>query len=576
MGRLAPYQVGAIATVACAVVAVVVLSWGRSEQADHTLVVTAWLVGVVGLLVAAGAIESVGALRSWRPTWQLAVAAAVVAVGFVLRIVQLDRFPRVVDADGMGFALVARDVADGRLRDPFSTGYLDHPALWSYAQRTVMSATGESLAGARTLSALVGTAAVAATIAWGRRLGGWTVGLVAGALLATSPMHLHFSRLALNNVTDSLALPLVLVLLDRAVVDHRRPAAAAAGLVLGLALYGYLGARVLVPIVALASIVLLVRARRHDELAIAGRLLGWVAAGALVAVAPLVVHYVEHPADLTARDDQVSIFAGWLDTEAATTGDPKLEILADQALDGLLLPVLAGRQMYHPPAPLVGWPLAIGAAIGLGVLISRLRTSRHAVVLAITWVVPLAAIATTVGLFSHRWVVGTPVVATTAAFGIVAVGQLLRAARPLPPSALAGAAAALVVVVGAVHAVGFFREENAIAQHGDPNSLVATELAGQLGTEPAGSTVVVAFAPRMSFRSHATVPFLADHVNAADLVDPLASGASVPDVPPGTLFVFLPERRGELVHVRARHPGGDEHSVTAFGFDLFTSYRIPG
>lgn len=577
MDRLAPYERGALGSAAISVLAVVVLAWGRSEQADHTLVTFAWIVGLGALLVAAGAGRDVATLGRWRPGRQWFTAATIVAVAGALRLVRLDRFPRVVDSDGTGFALVARAIAQGQVRDPFTTGYLEHPILWSYAQRAVLAATGDSVAGARTLSALVGTAAVAATIAWGRRIGGWTVGLLAGALLAASPMHLQFSRLALNNVTDSLALPVVLVLLDRGVVEHRRAAAASAGIALGLAQYGYFGSRVLFPVVALVAVVLLVRARRRRETKTAAGLLGWTAIGVAVTIAPLAVHYLEQPHDLTARDEQVSIFAGWLADEVERTGDSRLHILGQQVIRAALLPIRDGQPTYRPPAPLVGWPLLVGSAIGLGVVLAGWRSHRHCATLAIAWVVPLAAIATTVGLANHRWVIGTPVVATTAAVGLAALGRALAAAigpRPDLHRLLPVVAAVAVLAVGAVHAAGFFRVDDELYRYGDLNSLVATDLADELRGEPPGTRVYTAFAPRMGFRTHATVPFLAPHVDGHDVGDPITTPGDVPDAPPGTLFVFLPERLDELAVVRARHPGGEVETQVALGEHLYTTYRV--
>lgn len=578
MARPAPYRIGALGSCVVAAVVLVALAWHRPEQSDHTPVVFVWGAGLVAFLVAAGALPVLAGMRRWRPDRWWGFAAAIVAVALVLRLVRLARYPRVIDADGMAFALVAREIADGRFRDPFSTGYLDHPAMWSYAQRAVLALTGESLVGARTLSVLVGTAAVAATIAWGRRLGGWSVGLVAGVLLATSPMHLHFSRLALNNVSDSLALPLVIVLLDRGLVARDRLAAASAGVVLGLAQYGYLGARALIPVAGLAAIVLLVRAHRHGELAAAGRLGGWAVAGALLAVAPLAMHYLEHPADLTARDSAVSIFARWLDDEAERTGHPELRVVLEQAGRGALLPASDGSGTYHPPAPLVGWPLLLAAAVGLGVLLARCPRDRHAATLLVTWLVPLAAVATTIDLQSHRWVVGTPVVALTGAVGLIALWRVVAARVPgLGTSRRLGAAVVVgaVLALGAVNGVTFFRSAATLRDHGDLNSLVATELAAELRALEPGTAVYAAFAPRMTLRTHATVPFLAPRIVAQDLAAPILGAADVPDAAPGSLFVFLPERLDELDVVRRRHPGGETRTVAALGQQLYTSYRTP-
>jgi len=100
--------------------------------------------------------------------------------------------------------LEARDVLDGAMRDPFTTGWLSHPTLWFYVQAASLRVFGDSVVRLRMISALLGAATIPALYVFARRPFGARVALSAAALLALYHVHIHFSRIGLNNVADPL------------------------------------------------------------------------------------------------------------------------------------------------------------------------------------------------------------------------------------------------------------------------------------------------------------------------------------------------------------------------------------
>ncbi|MCL5801560.1 MAG: glycosyltransferase family 39 protein [Gammaproteobacteria bacterium] len=68
------------------------------------------------------------------------------------------------------------------------------PPVHRLALHVWLATLGDSVLNLRLLSAVCGVLTVALTYAWGRRLGGTRVGLLAAALMAIWPLHIHYSR----------------------------------------------------------------------------------------------------------------------------------------------------------------------------------------------------------------------------------------------------------------------------------------------------------------------------------------------------------------------------------------------
>ncbi len=78
----------------------------------------------------------------------------------------------------------------------------------------------------------------------------------------------------------------------------------------------------------------------------------------------------------------------------------------------------------------------------------------------------------------------------------------------------------------------------------------------------------------MGYFSLSTIPFLAPDMRGQDVVDPLTGPPQWPLVGP-TLFVFLPERLGELPLVEQTYPNGRyEEYHSPDGEFLFAVYAV--
>jgi len=88
---------------------------------------------------------------------EMILVLALLLTGFLLRAWNLEHIPVNLGGDEGTQGMAAVDVLEGRLRNPFSTGWFTVPTLSFFAQAASLRLFGDSVAGLRTLSALVGT-----------------------------------------------------------------------------------------------------------------------------------------------------------------------------------------------------------------------------------------------------------------------------------------------------------------------------------------------------------------------------------------------------------------------------------
>lgn len=122
-------------------------------------------------------------------------------------------------------------------------GIAQFPHVFSYFEQITVALFGADFFGIRLTSAIFGILTVPAVYLFGRAIGDHKTGLIAAALLAVFPPHIHFSKLALNNIADPLFGALAFGFLVSALRYNRQRDYVLAGLSLGFTAYFYEGGR---------------------------------------------------------------------------------------------------------------------------------------------------------------------------------------------------------------------------------------------------------------------------------------------------------------------------------------------
>lgn len=200
------------------------------------------------------------------------VSALMLLAGF-LRLAGLERYPELVNEDELSNAYdgwsIAQTGADrsGRRYPILCRGWGpgdNRPALFAWLCAGVSAWTGFSMGACRAVSGVLGTVTVGLVGLWAyRRFGRWA-GLVATAMLAVSPWHLLFSRLAHEGTALVGLFCILIVLLVGEAARRQGPGRAAygwwlvTGFVIGFSANAYAATRLTALLFALCAAVILI------------------------------------------------------------------------------------------------------------------------------------------------------------------------------------------------------------------------------------------------------------------------------------------------------------------------------
>ena len=205
-----------------------------------------WLTGI-GLVIAAASLRSVAGPRNsremseppaWR-WWEVAVVAGIALMALALRVWSLRDVPFNIYPDEVMTGLVAERAyltGPGPAPSLFSTLWSDIelPALWFAIVAGMLKLGGIGLATVRLAAALFGAATVLPFYALVRGAWGRVAAIAGASLMAFSAANMHYSRMALNNITTPFFWTLCFCLIMRGLRGRRPVDWTLAGLAAGV------------------------------------------------------------------------------------------------------------------------------------------------------------------------------------------------------------------------------------------------------------------------------------------------------------------------------------------------------
>jgi hypothetical protein len=314
--------------------------------------------------------------NAWRPTYLLLWAACVL-LGVAVRLYRITDLPPGIFVDETNGAMDALMILNGRPDSPFGVGWYEIPSLYPYYMAGIFKLAGVSFATLKVASLVPAVLTVAAIYPLACVLFGPPVGLLATFLLAVSHWHITLSRWGWIELMPPLFQLLSTTLLLRAFASRRAVHYVLAGLLLGLGMYTYLAARLVVGVTAAYILYRTVFERgflrRHAQ----GLLL--FALAYLLCFGPLCVTYVQNSFTLLNRSREVSILR---DVERAGSWSPLLENARRHVL---MFHAEGDRNPRHnlPGRPMLS--LVPGALLILGLGLAFWRVGDHRFVLLLLW-----------------------------------------------------------------------------------------------------------------------------------------------------------------------------------------------
>lgn len=216
------------------------LAFARSTDVNGWQLWT-WLAGILFLTAALVPPVRISLNRTWILPGLLFFSA------LALRLPLLETVPGGLHVDEMGvagFSLRHLYFLPGLTLNPFGFGPSSHPALYHYIIRLTLYLFGETISALRSSSAVAGSLGVVATYALITVLSDRRTALFTSVLMAGYHYHVHWSRIALNNIWDTLWVPLMLAAFAYGWKKGWSGGAVFSGLAFGFSQYFYPGSRI--------------------------------------------------------------------------------------------------------------------------------------------------------------------------------------------------------------------------------------------------------------------------------------------------------------------------------------------
>ena len=553
------FALGVLAAILMSVAATAV---NNTPANQPFLPLSLWIGSMIVLVFATGFPHDRERIRRFfgtftRPEW---LAIGVLALfGLALRVYSLSDLPMNVHGDEGEMGLRARQVLLGVLKNPFETGWLSHPTLWFFLQAGALAVFGDSIFGLRMMSALMGTISIVSCYLFARVLFGRNIALISTTLLTFYHFHIHFSRVAVNNIAD---LPFAVLAVTLYFAGYRNRSLllyALAGIVLGLTQHFYMGGRITPLLIALVMMLQAIRDPRLFFRNAPYLMIMFVGFG--IGFGPLLEHYLKFPFKLTERLNGVSILTSEWFRSRWQRGDTLLEVLLDQARIsfGALIDTPDRGPWYVADVPLLS-PAAFALMV-LGVIRNGRNLLRPEYGLLPIWIV-ITLVLGGVVLASppevQRFIGASPAICILIAFGIDTIGKLV--AQTLSRIAWAR----LIIVIPALSMFVFTNVQFYFWDYAPRSNIgfdsveVATKVARAIlvaRPEPA----VYFFGPDRLFWEYGTLRFMVPLTPGVNVqrgwgtnLPPLRSKS--PESP--LWFVFLPERIAELRTIMEKYPNG--------------------
>jgi len=560
-----------IMSLCLAVIATLAAGEGRF-MVNPLLAVSAWALGIV-----------LGVLGCWHKDEvlpkiskrTLLVAVLFFLAGFILRAINAETIPPVLNGDEASAGLSAVDFIEGRMDNIFGIGWFSFPSFFYALQSIFIRILGQTTTALRIPSAIAGGLTISMVYLIGRRMFNPQTGLLAAIFMTGFHFHMHFSRIGLNNIWDAFWFILVLGMLWDGVIHKRRSSFLIAGVGLGLAQYFYVTTRLL-PFVILVWLAALAVFNRKTLQGNGGNLLTVILL-AVVAFMPTAWFYIKHPGDFLAPYSRVGVFGRWLENEIVIKGWPAWRILLDQfrlSLESFFSAPLS--MWYSPGTGIMRWPTAAAAFFILGLLLLLFKWRDERTHLFAIWLAAFIATGTLSlpATAAQRYVAVAPVCVLLVGYFFSEISRLLAKVWPEALKGLNVLAVIAVAVISAVDLQFYFLKYTPTSYMGGPNTLVAQRLAEFLQTK---QDMEVAFFgdPRMGYSSITSTLYLAPHIQGYDFHYPWGSEENPQLTNDHILFVLLPEQQENLTAIIKDYPNGillQEHNP--FDDVLYWYYEV--
>jgi 4-amino-4-deoxy-L-arabinose transferase and related glycosyltransferases of PMT family len=528
-------RIAAGAWVSSVILGIFTIGWKRSRRNDRQTL-----------------LERIRANRT-----ELIILLIVLILALALRTIDLSTHPYPWSGDEASIGSEAMHILSGETTNFFDTGWSSQPN-WSFVPTAISELIfGKNILAVRLPSALAGMLAVLFVYLAARELFNPTIALMAAAFLATLPYNLHFSRVGVANIVDSLMSSLIFWLIARAIKKDDLRYYYSAGAMGGLCIYTYAGTRLALLLAGIAILFLIIRQKSY--LSSHRKHLLAFSTAIVISAAPQAAFFVRHPDIFFGRFAQEGIlFNGWLTQQEAQTGKSVWEILFQQFTKTTMVFIASPAigNFFNSPSPYLTILGSILFLLGMAYAFAYGFETRYFILLIWFWAVILfGGILTMNPPANTRMLMTSPAVALLMALGAHKMFEYLQKFKIVPEKIVAPV---FVLIVGMItyQNVNFYMVEYRNKMYfQDANGEYAMEIGLMANKLGKGFQIFLLGAPRI-FSSFPTFSYVAPNNPRTDLnVENIDSFELPSNKRVG--FFATPENHLLLQEISQKYPGGE-------------------
>ena len=510
---------------------------------------------------------------------ELLVVTLIVLAAFVIRIVDVELHPYAFNNDEGQMGSGATCILQGYCRNFFALAWAAQPELAYLPYAISIGIFGKTALAVRLISVITGTLSVLAVYLFAREIFDKKVAWIAAVLLATLPVHVHFSRMGVDNIIDSLTTPLMLWLLLRGARHSSRLSFLAAGILAGLCFYTYPGS-LLAPtfgILALGIYAL----RTRGFLRAQARHLVPFALAATILITPILGYYVSHPDLFMARMKTEGILQpDNLQTEMQKNGKNVADLMMQQfSLSSFVyIATPAPYRFFNSPKAYLPPFEALFFMLGMSYAIWRIKDPRCLMLLIWFWtVVILGSVLTISPPSNQRLLMSMPAVTILAALSLAKIAGVFAQIGPrtirFAPVLLLGA----ILLIGYINIHFYFYDYRIGHYYEDTKDELTYETRIYTAPLHAKGRVLILGNPKTPYTDFKSFTFFAPDVEMGRINN--IKYQTLLDLPydRDILFIALPDHLTELQFIQQTIAGGEWHTVTRRYQPekiLFYSYKL--
>jgi 4-amino-4-deoxy-L-arabinose transferase-like glycosyltransferase len=504
---------------------------------------------------------------------ELLLLAGILLLAAAARFYRLGEIPFSLWRDEARHGLEALHILRDPSYRPVYVPAISLPGLFPALLALVFKVFGAGIASLRGLTAGAGVVAVGLLWAVARRLWGPRVALVAALLAAVGSWRVSIDRLAFDTApTTVCTLGAFLAFLwgvDEVRAGRRGLLAfALAGLGGGLAIYNYYPGRFALPVLAGATVVLLLLwGWRAGRRVLAG--LALALAVAVVTLTPLARYAIEQPDNFFKRTEQVYLLA-----DSSLQGRTAVEAVERNLLTHAVMFNWHGEpnaRHHMPKWPMLDAVTGLCFVVGLALAVIAAIGGQFPAFFTLGWLLALLgpSIVSIDAPSAVRAQDAAPAAYLLAALGFVALWERLAA---LDAPALLRRAAPAIATLALTLTVGINLWIYFVRMPGDPRVISKFQYAGETR---AGLLIATTHARAPNLATYVPQPFTGDEVLIF-----MANGApvaSLPDnpaaLPPGPVLIVVPRAEGQDF---AQQTAAARRLAAAAGLHEIPGDRPPG